>query len=254
MSNKDKQNKPAKKVLITGGPTDEFIDEVMKITNMSTGSLAMGLAEKFDSQGWEVCLIINEKINVSALPESVRIVKVLSADDMSYALEQEGDFEPDVIFHVAAVGDYKAGFTFLMDDMAEEIFEHLDEINGPQEIYDILTNPECRLDNNTKISSYQPDLTIRLDLTPKIISKLRGWFPDSLIIGAKLLENVSKDELYAAAQRICKKNQVDFVMSNDLAELRQGDKTRHLVNQDGYTGLELKDIDDIYEFVAKEVK
>ena len=36
-----------KNVLITGGPTNEYIDEVMKITNMSTGSLSISLAKLF---------------------------------------------------------------------------------------------------------------------------------------------------------------------------------------------------------------
>ena len=34
------------KILITGGPTNEYIDEVMKITNMSKGSLSKSLACK----------------------------------------------------------------------------------------------------------------------------------------------------------------------------------------------------------------
>ena len=36
-----------KRVLITGGPTNEYIDEVMKITNMSSGKLALQLAKYF---------------------------------------------------------------------------------------------------------------------------------------------------------------------------------------------------------------
>lgn len=243
----------SKKVLITGGPTEEFIDEVMRITNMSTGSFSMKLADKFNSEGWEVCLIINEKIDVSALPKNIRIVKVLSTEDMQNAIEAEKEWKPDAILHVAAVGDYKGGFAFLMADMAEEIFERLEHIQGPQEIYDIMMNPKCKLHSDTKISSYQVDLTVKLDLTPKIIAKLREWFPDSLIIGAKLLEGVPREELYAEAQKICVRNGVDYILSNDLADLRKGDTTRHLVNLDGFTGVDLKDLDSVYDLVNEKV-
>ena len=36
-----------KNILITAGPTNEYIDEVMKITNMSTGRLGIELARNF---------------------------------------------------------------------------------------------------------------------------------------------------------------------------------------------------------------
>ena len=39
-----------KKIIITGGPTNEPIDEVMKITNMSTGSLSTKLGALFFSK------------------------------------------------------------------------------------------------------------------------------------------------------------------------------------------------------------
>ena len=38
------------KILITGGPTNEYIDEVMKITNMSKGSLSKSLANNLTTQ------------------------------------------------------------------------------------------------------------------------------------------------------------------------------------------------------------
>ena len=38
-----------KKIIITAGPTNERIDSVMKITNMSTGALGCVFAETFIS-------------------------------------------------------------------------------------------------------------------------------------------------------------------------------------------------------------
>lgn len=243
----------AKKILITGGPTDESIDEVMRITNMSTGKFSMNLAKKFQAEGWELCLIINEKIDSSSLSEKTRVVKVLSAADMDAAIKAEKNWKPDVILHLSAVGDYKTDFVFSMADLAEEIFTRIEDIEGPQEIYDILMNPECKLDRGTKLTSNQIDLTVKLDLTAKIIAGLRETFPDSLIVGAKLLEGVSKEALYEAASLLCIKNDVDYILANDLADLRKGDPTRYLVDKTGYLGLKLEDIDSIYRFIVKEV-
>ena len=43
-----------KTVIITGGPTNEYIDEVMKITNMSSGKIAVDLANRFAENGYDI--------------------------------------------------------------------------------------------------------------------------------------------------------------------------------------------------------
>ena len=55
------------KILITGGPTNEYIDEVMKITNMSTGRLAVNLTKMFADEGNEVTLICTRSVARSGL-------------------------------------------------------------------------------------------------------------------------------------------------------------------------------------------
>ena len=51
------------RILITGGPTNEYIDEVMKITNMSKGSLSKSLANDLARRGHEVLLLLNDGVN-----------------------------------------------------------------------------------------------------------------------------------------------------------------------------------------------
>ena len=43
-----------KRILITAGPTNEYIDEVMKITNMSTGRLGIELSKHYLEEGAQV--------------------------------------------------------------------------------------------------------------------------------------------------------------------------------------------------------
>ena len=51
-----------KKILITAGPTNEYIDEVMKITNMSTGRLGIELTKNYLNEGCEVTLIATRSV------------------------------------------------------------------------------------------------------------------------------------------------------------------------------------------------
>lgn len=247
-----------KRILITGGPTNEYIDEVMKITNMSTGSLSVALGEYFLKNGDSVCLVLNNSVHTEKLERcegaetNLKIVWVETTEEMLSALEGEKGLAYDVIIHAAAVGDYKADFSFLLEDLAEELFKEGESRGGfksPSEILDIMVNPACRLNDSSKISSYQENLTVKLTLTPKIIARLREWYPEATLIGCKLLENVPKEELFQVAQKLCSKNEMDYILANDLADLRKGLPARYLVNAQGYTGTKLETPADIFAFV-----
>lgn len=238
-----------KKIIITGGPTNERIDEVMKITNMSTGGTSVALAETFASHGYEVVAILNNMVKLEPR-ENLRVVHVENTDDMLAALENEARSDDvDAIIHAAAVGDYKGEFTFLLEDMADEIYKALPKIKSAEDILAIMEDPKCKIDNSTKISSYQKNLTVKLALTTKIISKLRFWYPKTLLIGCKLLDNVEKGELFDVATALCNKNDMDYILANDLADLQQGHLARYLVNKDGFTQMVLEDTDAIFKFV-----
>lgn len=239
-----------KKILITGGPTNEYIDEVMKITNMSTGSLSVELSNKFLEAGYEVTLVLNNSVKVSETSDTLRIVRVETTEEMLNALEAESKVGGyDAVIHAAAVGDYKASFSFLLEDLAEELFAAKDSFNSPADILAIMEDPKCKLYDGSKISSYQKNLTVKLGLTPKIIARLREWFPEALLIGCKLLENVPKEELFDVATKLCNKNNMDYIMANDLADLRAGNPARYLVTKEGFTGTTLENPKAIFAFV-----
>lgn len=245
-----------KRILITGGPTNEAIDEVMKITNMSTGKLSKTLSEIFSEAGYGVTFVANTLVYVDDIQEteSFRILRAESTDDMMAAIYEESKkFDYDAVIHASAVGDYKSDFSFLMEDMALELFEMRDNLTSPEAIMEIMKNPQCKLDDSSKISSYQENLTVKLTLTPKIISKLREWFPDALLFGCKLLEDVSEEELFDVAKSLCAKNKMDYILANDLAKLRSGDSTRYPVTKKGYTNRPLRDAAAIFGFVEEKL-
>ncbi len=251
-----------KNIIITGGPTNEFIDEVMKITNMSTGSLSIALAHQFLIKGYRVTLVLNRSVSTQVLSEyqengSLTLHSVETTEDMLNSLEKiaKTGSTYDLVIHAAAVGDYKADFTFLMEDLAHELYLAFKDgkFSNKQQILDYLKEGSYRINNQSKISSYQDTLTVKLRLTPKIIKNLRIWYPTSVLVACKLLDKVSKEELFKVAEDLAKKNNMDYILANDLNDLRQGKSSRYLVNTNGYMGVELSSPEDICNYFDERI-
>lgn len=251
-----------KKILITAGPTNEYIDEVMKITNMSTGRLGIELTKNYLNEGDCVTLIATRSVFRSGLFEryglvnnpNLKSIPIETTDDMFKALESESRHKYDLVIHSSAVGDYKPEFSFRMEDLADELSRVI--VNGKitrEEILEILVNPSCKVCDDTKISSYEPNLTVKLTLTTKLISHLREWYPNAILVGFKLLENVPKEHLMEVARKLCIKNDMDYIIANDLHDLRQGTHLSFLVNEEGYQNVEFHSPDDIFMTTRKLV-
>ena len=236
-----------KNILITAGPTNEYIDEVMKITNMSTGRLGIELTRNFLESGEQVTLIGTRSVFRSGLFEKYHLANHPNLRSIPIETTQD--------IHSSAVGDYKPEFSFRMEDLASELVEAIASgKTTEEEILSILTNPSCKVNDDTKISSYEPHLTVKLTLTPKLISHLREWYPDATLVGFKLLENVTKEHLLDVARNLCVKNNVDYIIANDLSDLRQGTHLSFLVNQAGYQNTEFHSPENIYEKTKKMIK
>lgn len=89
-------------ILITAGPTKEYIDPVRYITNKSSGKMGYSLAEEAYKMGANVILISGEVNIKSDIPN---IQKVISAADMYNTFLSFYD-EADIIIMAAAVADY----------------------------------------------------------------------------------------------------------------------------------------------------
>ncbi|MBK5253700.1 MAG: hypothetical protein JJE03_04500 [Peptostreptococcaceae bacterium] len=242
------------KILITGGPTNEPIDEIMKITNMSTGGMALSLGRLFLDADYDVVLVLNNSVRAME-EERLRIVRIETADELLSAIKREAESDDiDAIIHASAVGDYKSDFSFLMEDMADEIFKNINNVKSADDILKILTDPKCKVDDSTKISSYQKNLTVKFTLTPKIIKDLRFLFPKSLLVGCKLLDDVSKGELFDVATALCNKNDMDYILANDLTDLKNGHNQRYLINKDGFTEMVLSDYEEIYQLINDKLE
>lgn len=92
-----------KKILITAGPTREFLDPVRYISNRSSGKMGYALAEQAQRLGAQVTLV-SGPVQLSA-PGNVNTVLVESAADM-YAAVMKRIAGQDIMIAAAAVADY----------------------------------------------------------------------------------------------------------------------------------------------------
>jgi phosphopantothenoylcysteine decarboxylase/phosphopantothenate--cysteine ligase len=92
------------RVLVTAGPTREYIDAVRFLSNASSGKMGFACAAAAARAGHEVTLVTGPV----ALPDpaGVRTVRVVSADDM-YRSVMKVYPRIDAAIMTAAVGDYR---------------------------------------------------------------------------------------------------------------------------------------------------
>ena len=85
--------------------------------------------------------------------------------------------------------------------------------------------------SESKISSASDYQVLFLKKTPKIISLVKQWNPKILLVGFKLLVNVSKEELFEVARTSLKRNQADLIVANDLSDITPNQHIAYLVDE-----------------------
>jgi len=147
------------KAIVTCGPSFEPIDRVRRITNFSTGELGVQLAEKLASSGVEATCLKGSGATYPGPAGNARVELFDTNDDLVRLLQQlSGTGEIDAIFHVAALCDYKVSK---------------------------VENEKGEACASEKIASRSGALTLTLEPATKVISRLRGLFPEAVIVGWK---------------------------------------------------------------------
>ena len=93
-----------RRVLITAGPTREFLDPVRFISNPSTGKMGLALAEAARAQGARVTVVLGPVGPVSR--EGLEVVDVVSAEDMAREVLARVE-DVDLFIATAAVSDWR---------------------------------------------------------------------------------------------------------------------------------------------------
>ncbi len=96
------------KVLVTAGPTKEYIDPVRFISNPSSGKMGYSIARAAAQRGAEVTLVSGE--TSLEKPSFVEVINVISTKEMFDAVTSISQ-EQDIIIKAAAVSDYTPAVT-----------------------------------------------------------------------------------------------------------------------------------------------
>ncbi len=168
-----------KKVLMTAGPTIEYIDPVRVITNLSSGKTGVLLASELISAGAKVTLIYGPGNEES--PKGARIINVTTNKEMFDATKKELKKKYDIVIMAAAASDY---------------------------------TPEKP--SKFKIKSNKKSLTIRLKKAPKIIDQVKKSQKNAILVGFKAETNLSKSALIKSAKTKLKESNSDLIIANDI--------------------------------------
>jgi phosphopantothenoylcysteine decarboxylase/phosphopantothenate--cysteine ligase len=93
-----------KKILMTAGPTIEYIDPVRVITNQSSGKTGVLLASELISAGSKVTLVYGPGIEKP--PKGAKVIKVLTSKEMHDEVKKQMKKKFDVVIMAAAAADY----------------------------------------------------------------------------------------------------------------------------------------------------
>lgn len=179
------------KTIITCGPSYEPVDQVRRMTNFSTGRLGIALANAFTDAGHEVYCFKSE---TASWPEPVRAhaVEPFSTNaDLASRLERLSRMvQIDVVFHAAALCDYRVAR--VLDDHGNAI-------------------------QSAKFATRSGELTLVLEPAPKVLPRMRAWFPNARILGWKYELDGSQEDAFDKAWSQIRHNQTDACVLNGSA-------------------------------------
>jgi phosphopantothenoylcysteine synthetase/decarboxylase len=160
------------RIVITGGPASEPIDQVRFITNQSTGELAVKLAQGFLAAGHQVDLFLGR--GATWRLESAKFFQ--TNEDLCRLLGETTDRGGvDAVLHAAALSDFGVARRMVSGRETEA----------------------------AKISSDAETIELQLVPKPKLIRHLRDWFASAYIIGWKFeLEGTAGDAVKEGVQQI----------------------------------------------------
>ena len=210
-----------KKVLITAGPTIEYIDPVRVITNQSTGKTGVLLASEFISAGAKVTLIYGP--GTETPPKGAKVIRVETSGQMSGALKKEMRQKVDIVILAAAASDY---------------------------------TPEKP--KKTKLDSDLLRISLKLTRVPKMINDVKKLQRDTFLVGFKAEANVSKKELIRKAREKMVQSDCDLVIANDIGTKRYKENSSYnsviAINSKTFTESGWKSKGKVVKFIKTQIE
>ena len=213
-----------KKIVITAGGTSERIDNVRKITNYSSGKTGKAIADEFLKDENTFIYYICTKDAARPTSDRVKIIEVEGTMELKTAVEMVLITDSiDYFIHSMAVSDYMKDYVTTMEKVKYSI-THNDDVDEAFRNIEVI--------EGNKLSSYENSLVIVLRPTPKIISLIKKISPSTLLVGFKLLDGVSKEELINVATKLRNRNNCDLVVANDLSTIKEGNHKAYIIDKE----------------------
>lgn len=233
------------RILITAGGTSERIDDVRSITNHSTGRLGRAIATSFLTAGATVDYVTTRQ---AVLPEGEQLQFhfIESTADLERTLQTlltENKYT--AVIHSMAVSDFTPESSVTLEELEQVTAKQPNDLAQA-----LLTQAKLRTDK--KISSDTDHLVLVLKKNPKIIGMIKELQPQTILVGFKLLVDVPLVKLLDVAHQSLLKNQADFILANDLAQITGEHHPGFLINQQNQVK-EAKTKTEIAELIKKEV-
>ena len=174
------------RMVITAGPTREYLDSFRFISNPSSGKMGVAIAKVALGRGAQVTLVYGP--GTAAPPAGAKVVPVQGTEDMLDAVvESLKDGKQDVAILAAAAADYRASERKMV-----------------------------------KTPSGLDQWNIELRPLPKVIEHVKKVDPDILLVGFKAEYDISDEELIERATKRMGEADMDLVVANDVARDRVG--------------------------------
>ena len=180
--------------LVSAGPTFEPLDEVRRLTNSSTGRLGTHLANSLVAQGHHVTLLIGAQATWPGKRQAQRVEIFTTTASLEARLAALASQEVNAVFPAAAVSDFAFGKIWARSAAGE-----LTELRAG------------------KLSTRHGPLLAELRPTPKVIGRLRDWFPLARIVGWKFEVDGDGETALAKAREQIQQNRTDACVANGPA-------------------------------------
>ena len=190
------------RVLVTAGPTREFLDPVRFISNRSSGRQGFALAEAARNAGAEVTLVAGP-VHLPT-PAGIERIDVVSAQQMKDAVTERAA-DADIFVSVAAVADYR---------------------------------PQTTHDQKLKKSEQESDgMRVALKENEDIVGSIAGVRPRPFVVGFAAETHNALQYAREKRERKC----MDAIVVNDVSDAAIGfdstDNAVTLIHADGEVGL-----------------
>ncbi|HKC79328.1 MAG TPA: bifunctional phosphopantothenoylcysteine decarboxylase/phosphopantothenate--cysteine ligase CoaBC [Nitrosopumilaceae archaeon] len=210
-----------KKILMTAGPTIEYIDPIRIITNQSSGKTGVLLASELVSAGAKITFIYGP--GTEAIPKGAKVIRVETSQEMLNAVRKEMKQKFDIVILTAAVSDYT--------------------LEKPSKI---------------KIKSDHEKIVLKLKRVPKIINQIKKIQRDVFLVGFKAETNILKEKLINIARKKLKESNADLIVANDIGLKKYRDNPDYnnviIVNSNKIIQSGWKKKLEIVRFIRKEIE